>query len=103
HSGAIGRPLVSIVAEADTLITPSANARPYLDAVVAAGAAERYWQFVVADGGHVDNYCAYGYGLVPMFPFAHAAFETLVGIVERGVRPAGAGTARAVARPDEIG
>ncbi len=44
-----------------------------------------------------------GYGLQPQLPFAWAAFEQLVAIVERGARPAGAGTQRAVATPAEIG
>ncbi len=102
HTGAIGKPLVGLVAGADVLIPPAHNARLYLDAVRARGLGSLYRQYVVPDATHVDAFVAFGYGLRPLLPFARAGFEQLVAIVERGFDPGGAGTARVVAEPDEI-
>jgi hypothetical protein len=103
HGGAIGKPLVSVAGDADVFVTPQNNAKPYLDAVVAQGRGANHWQYLVKGGTHVDAFVPLGYGLQPQLPFAWAAFEQLVGIVERGARPAGAGTQRTVTMPAEIG
>jgi hypothetical protein len=102
HTGRIGRPLVGIAGDADVFITPQHHFDPYLAAVVAAGCGDRYWQFEVAGGTHVDAFAGFGWSLQPQMPFAWRAFERLVDIVERGVRPSGAGTKRRVSTPDEI-
>jgi len=102
HTGAIGKPLVSIAGTHDILITPAYNATPYLEAVRARGRDALYWQYLVDGGTHVDTYAAFGYGLQPQLPFAWAAFEQLVAIVERDFRPAGAGVQRTVSAPAEI-
>ncbi len=102
HSGAIGKPLVSIAGTDDILITPALNATPYLEAVRAQGRGAIYWQYLVSGGTHVDPFAAFGYGLQPQLPFAWAAFEQLVAIVESGYLPPGAGTQRAVSTPAEI-
>jgi hypothetical protein len=102
QNGRIGKPLVGIAGDADVFITPQHNFAPYLEAVRAAGCAERYWQYEVAGGTHVDSFAAYGWGLQPQLPFAWRAFELLEGVVERGERPAGAGTKRVVSSPEEI-
>ncbi|MGP6157425.1 MAG: hypothetical protein ACLPYS_07960 [Vulcanimicrobiaceae bacterium] len=102
HSGAIGKPLVSIAGTDDILITPALNATPYLEAVIAQGRGAHFRQYLVNGGTHVDTFAAFGYGLQPQLPFAWAAFEQLVAIVERDFNPAGAGTQRAVDSPSEI-
>lgn len=103
HTGALERPLIGIAGAADVFVTPQKNATGYLEAVRAAGRDDRYWQYLVANGTHVDAYAAYGYGLQPMLPFVWAAFEQLERIVENGEKPAGAGIARDVAAPADIG
>ncbi len=102
HTGAIGKPLVSIAGSHDVLITPAFHATPYLEAVRAQGREAMYWQYLVSGGTHLDTFAAFGYGLQPQLPFAWAAFEQLVAIVEGGFLPSGAGTQRAVRVPAEI-
>lgn len=103
HTGEIGKPLISIAGTADAFITPQNNATPYLQAVLGRGGRNRYWQYLVDGGTHVDTFAPFGYGLQPQLPFAWAAFEQLVAVVERGAHPAGAGTARVVRTPSDIG
>jgi pimeloyl-ACP methyl ester carboxylesterase len=102
QSGRIERPLVSIAGDADVFITPQNNAAPYLAALRANGCADRCWQYLVAGGPHVDSFPAFGWNLQPQLPFAWAAFEQLVRIVELGEQPGGAGAVRPVASPAEI-
>jgi hypothetical protein len=102
HGGALERPLIGLAGDADVFVPPAHNAAPYLAAVRAAGRADRYWQYIVAGGTHVDGYAAFGYGLQPQLPFVWRAFEQLVDIVERDRTPAGAGTARLVRAPSEL-
>ncbi len=102
QTGAIGKPLISIAGASDVFITPRNNAEPYLDAVVAQGCGANYWQYLVQDANHMDAFVRLGYGLQPQLPFAWAAFEQLVGIVEHGARPAGAGTQQTVSAPAQI-
>jgi len=71
-------------------------------AVAAAGRRDRYWPFEVAGGTHVDPFAAFGWGLQAQLPFARRAFDLLVDIVERDVRPGGAGVVRRVTSPDEM-
>jgi hypothetical protein len=102
HSGAIGKPLVSIAGSDDILITPAFNATPYLEAVCAQGRGAMCWQYLIEGGTHLDPFAAFGYGLQPQLPFAWAAFAQLVAIVEGGFQPSGAGTQRTVKTPAEI-
>jgi pimeloyl-ACP methyl ester carboxylesterase len=102
HSGNIGKPLISIAGASDMFITPRNNATPYLDAVKANGKGSMYWQYLVTGGTHVDTFAAFGYGLQPQLPFAWAAFNELVNVVEHGAAPAGAGTQQTVSSPAQI-
>ncbi len=102
HTGALERPLIGIAGDCDVFVTPWHNAAPYLAAVNAAGRGGRYWQYVVAGGTHVDAYAGFGFGLQPQLPFVWRAFERLEDIVERGLVPPGAGTARVVSSPAEL-
>jgi hypothetical protein len=99
HSGALERPLVSIAGTADMFITPAQHAVRYAAAIAAAGRADRHRLVLVEGGTHVDSLVPNGYGLVPMAPFAWAAFELLERTVEAG---ANLGGTLAVARPEEI-
>jgi len=102
HRGTPARPLIGVAGEADVFVTPQHHAAPYLEAVRAAGCAERYAQYVVADATHVDAFAAFGWGLQPLAPFAWAAFDKLVAHVEDGAPLGGAGMARRVREPAEI-
>ena len=102
HSGRIGRPLIGIAGDADVFITPQNNFAPYVEAARVAGCGERYWGYLVPNGTHVDGYAALGWGLAAQLPFVWAGFDRLVGIVERGELPAGAGTVRRVPRPEAL-
>ncbi len=103
HTGSLERPLIGVAGSADVFVTPARNATGYLDAVRAAGRSDRYWQYLVENGTHVDGYATFGYGLRPILPFVWAAFERMEQIVENGDVPAGAGTARTIAEPGDIG
>ena len=83
-------------------ITPERNAAAYLELVRNARRSDRYWQYIVDNGTHVDAFAGFGYGLQPMLPFVWSALERLERIVEHGEAPAGAGTARSIATPAEI-
>lgn len=102
HTGAIGKPLVSIAGSHDILITPALHATPYLEAVRAQGRGLMYWQYLVSGGTHLDSFAAFGYDLQPQLPFAWAAFDQLVAIVEYGLLPPGAGTQTVVSEPTQI-
>ena len=104
HSGNIQKPLVSLAGSADVFVTAQNNAIPYLNAVKAAGKGSQYWQYLVAGGTHVDTFAnpAWGYGLQPQLPFAWAAFNQLVAVVERGFTPPGAGAQQPVSVPTQI-
>jgi hypothetical protein len=102
HTGAVGKPLVSIAGSHDMLITPAFHATPYLEAVRSQGQAAMYWQYIVDGGTHLDTFAEFGYGLQPQLPFAWAAFNQLVAIVEQDFVPPGAGIQRSVSAPGEI-
>ena len=102
HTGAIGKPLISIAGSHDIPITPTFHATPYLEAVRAKGREAMYWQYLVSGGTHLDTFAAFGYDLQPQLPFAWAAFDQLLAIVEDGFLPPSAGTQRAVSAPAEI-
>ena len=102
QTGKIGRPLFGVAGDADVFITPQQNFDPYLEAVREAGRGDAYWQFEVAGGTHVDAFVPLGWNLQAQQPFALRAFDLLVGLVERGERPPGAGTKRRVATPSDM-
>ncbi|GAC1539879.1 MAG: hypothetical protein NVS3B16_01360 [Vulcanimicrobiaceae bacterium] len=97
HSGKIERPLIGIAGDADVFITPGHHFEPYVAAVRAANRADRYWPYLIRGGTHVDGYAAFGWDLQAQLPFVWAAFDRLIGIVERAERPPGAGVVRKVA------
>jgi len=102
HTGRIGKPLVSIAGTSDMFITAANNATPYLAAVNGSGNGGKYWQYLVSGGTHVDTFSPFGYGLQAQLPFAWAAFNQLVAIVEHGFAPPGAGTQQTVTTTTQI-
>ncbi|MGH7727673.1 MAG: hypothetical protein ACREM2_02610 [Vulcanimicrobiaceae bacterium] len=102
HRGHLERPLLGIAGEADPFVAPQHHFAPYLALVRAAGCAQNYRQFLIEGGTHLDSYVAYGYRLQAQLPFAWAAFERLVALVE-GERPlARPGSCTLVRSPAEI-
>jgi alpha-beta hydrolase superfamily lysophospholipase len=101
HSGQIAKPLISIAGTHDTFITPRNNAVAYARAVERAGCSALHELFLVAGGTHIDTFAAFGYGMQPQAPFAWAAFDRLVKIVEGG-RPTGGGAIRTLRTPREV-
>jgi hypothetical protein len=83
-------------------ITAPNNAYPYLEAVRSAGQGAKCWQYLVSGGTHVDTFVPNGYGLRAQLPFAWAAFQQLVSIVERGYGPPGSGSQQSVENPAQI-
>jgi len=102
HSGALERPLIGIAGDADVLVPPQHHAAPYFEAVRRAGQTQRYCQYIVAGGTHVDAYAGFGYDLTPQLPFVWRAFERLVAAVETRESLPGGGTVRVVETPDDI-
>jgi hypothetical protein len=102
HTGRIGKPLIGIAGDADVFITPQHNFDPYRDAVRGADRSERYGQFEIAGGTHVDGYASLGWHLQPQLPFVLRAFEALVAHVEHGAALPAAGEKRRVTTADEI-
>ncbi len=101
HDGALGKPLVSIAGTHDPLVIPAHHAIGYAHVVERAGRSHLHELFLVEGGTHVDAFVPYGYGLRAQTPFAWAAFDRLVEIVERGGRP-GDGRIRTVSSPEQI-
>lgn len=101
HTGNIGKPLVSIAGSLDAFIAPAHHAVGYARAIARAGQAQRHELYLIEGGTHVDTFAAFGYGLQAQAPFAWAAFDRLVRIVEGGGSP-GAGAIRTVRAPHEI-
>jgi hypothetical protein len=102
HDGRIGKPLVGIAGGNDVFITPAHHFAAYRAAVDAACRGDLYAQYLVPAGTHVDAFAAFGYGIEPLLPYAHAAFEQLVAIVERGHVSSARGTTLVVNSPTAI-
>lgn len=100
HEGTIGKPLVSISGTKDPFITPQNNAIAYARLIEDAKHSASHSLFLVEGGTHVDTFAGFGYGIKPQLPFAWAAFERLVRIVEFGA-PAHVPT-RTVHKPSDI-
>ncbi len=100
HTGAIGRPLVSIAGTHDAFTPPENHARPYAAAVKLARRANLHELYLVEGGTHVDAFVPFGYGLRAQLPFAWAAFDRLVTIVEG--RKRANGTTHTVRSPADI-
>ena len=88
--GDIARPLLTIHGTMDTLLPIQRHARPFRDAVVAAGKVELHRLYEVQNGNHIEHYrqsCCNFTQLEFLQPHAHEAFRRLVAWVESGVTP----------------
>ncbi|MBV8601667.1 MAG: hypothetical protein JO359_08925 [Candidatus Eremiobacteraeota bacterium] len=102
HTGKIGKPLITVAGVSDVLVAVTPNATGYLNAVRAAGKSSQYWQYLVQGGTHLDTFTPFYPGMQPILPFAWAAFNQMVSIVEKGFNPQGAGAQQTVSTPSQI-
>lgn len=102
HTGAVGKPLITVAGTHDVLVASAPNATAYLNAVKNAGAGGNYWQYLVQGGNHLDPFAPFYPGMQPILPFAWAAFRQMVAIVETGYKAPGAGTQQTVVNPAQI-
>ena len=96
-TGRIGKPLLSVYGNLDTLLPPDTDFRVYDRLVRRAGSGRLHRGYEVLGGNHVDGlYDTYPDRLRPLQPCAMAAFDQLTAWVERGRRPT---PSRVVTRP----
>jgi predicted esterase len=88
--GNIERPLITIHGTMDALLPIARHARPFRDAVAAAGKAAMHRLYEVQNGNHIERYrqsCCNFTQLEFLQPHAHDAFHRLVAWVESGIAP----------------
>jgi len=88
--GDIRRPLLTIHGTMDTLLPIQRHARPFRDAVLAAGKGDLHRLYEVQNGNHIERYrqsCCNFTQLEFLQPHAHEAFRRLVAWVESGITP----------------
>ena len=88
--GSIGKPLITIHGTMDALLPIKRHARPFRDAVVAAGKAQLHRSYEVQNGNHIERYrqsCCNFTQLEFLQPHAHESFHRLVAWIEKGMVP----------------
>ncbi|MFF4909439.1 tannase/feruloyl esterase family alpha/beta hydrolase [Streptomyces sp. NPDC001260] len=96
-TGRIGKPLITLHGDLDTLLPKAADSDVYARMVGASGRGPLHRYYTIQGGTHVDGlYDTYPDRLRPILPCYRSAFDTLVSWVEKGVRPPADHT---VARP----
>lgn len=88
--GEIRRPLLTLHGTMDTLLPIQRHARPFRDAVLAAGKGDLHRLYEVQNGNHIERYrqsCCNFTQLEFLQPHAHDAFRRLVAWVEGGITP----------------
>jgi hypothetical protein len=88
--GTIDRPLITIHGTMDALLPIKRHARPFRDAVLAAGKADLHRLYEVQNGNHIERYrqsCCNFTQLEFLQPHAHEAFNRLVTWIEKGIAP----------------
>ncbi|ELS51557.1 tannase/feruloyl esterase family alpha/beta hydrolase [Streptomyces viridochromogenes] len=87
-TGRIGRPLITLHGDLDTLLPKAADSDVYARMIDASGRGPRHRYFTIAGGTHVDGlYDIHPDRLRPILPCYRSAFDALVSWVERGTRP----------------
>ena len=87
-TGDIGKPLVTIHGDLDTLLPIGTDSDVYDRLVDAEGAGERHRYYRIEDGTHTDGlYPAFPDRLRPLLPCARTGFDLLTAWVEQGVEP----------------
>ncbi|WP_405662633.1 tannase/feruloyl esterase family alpha/beta hydrolase [Streptomyces sp. NBC_00079] len=96
-TGRIGRPLITLHGDLDTLLPKAADSDVYARMVHASGRGPLHRYYTIQGGTHVDGlYDTYPDRLRPILPCYRSAFDVLVSWVEQGARPPADQT---VARP----
>jgi hypothetical protein len=88
--GDIRKPLITIHGTMDALLPLTRHARPFRNAVVAAGKAPIHRLYEVQNGNHIERYRQSSYNFTQLEflqPHVHDSFRRLVGWVESGVAP----------------
>ena len=88
--GNIGRPLITLQGTMDALLPINRHARPFRNAVVAAGRASQHRLYEVQNGNHIERYrqsCCNFTQLEFLQPHVHDSFQRLVGWIESGIVP----------------
>jgi hypothetical protein len=81
--GRIGKPLITLHGDLDSLLPISTNSTPYADLVNGAGRSHLHRFYVVQGGNHVDQlYDLFPDRLRPIAPCYRAAFQALERWVE---------------------
>ncbi|MFG3367314.1 tannase/feruloyl esterase family alpha/beta hydrolase [Streptomyces sp. NPDC090032] len=87
-SGRIGKPLITLQGDLDTLLPIAADADVYGRMVDDRGRARLHRSYTVQDGTHTDGlYDTYPDRLRPVLPCYRSAFDVLTAWVEDGTRP----------------
>jgi hypothetical protein len=89
-AGGIAKPLITVHGTMDALLPLTRHARPFRDAVVAAGKGDMHRLYEVQNGNHIERYrqgCCNFTQLEFLQPHVHEAFERLVAWVEGGIAP----------------
>ncbi|MFD0313425.1 tannase/feruloyl esterase family alpha/beta hydrolase [Streptomyces flavalbus] len=87
-TGRIGRPMITLHGDLDTLLPQAADSDVYARMVDASGRGTLHRYYTVQGGTHVDGlYDTYPDRLRPILPCYRSALDALVAWVERGVRP----------------
>ncbi|MEU5216770.1 tannase/feruloyl esterase family alpha/beta hydrolase [Streptomyces sp. NPDC020807] len=98
-TGRIGKPLITLHGDLDTLLPISTDSDVYARMIDARGRGGLHRYYTVQDGTHTDGlYDSYPDELRPILPCYRSAFDALTGWVEDGTRPP---ADRTVARPAE--
>ncbi|MFD7439120.1 tannase/feruloyl esterase family alpha/beta hydrolase [Streptomyces sp. NPDC059861] len=87
-TGRIGKPLITLHGDMDTLLPKAADSDVYARMVDGRGRGPLHRYYTVQGGTHVDGlYDTYPDRLRPILPCYRSAFDALVAWVERGTRP----------------
>ncbi|WAZ19935.1 tannase/feruloyl esterase family alpha/beta hydrolase [Streptomyces cinnabarinus] len=96
-TGRIGKPLITLHGDLDTLLPKAADSDVYERMVGTAGRGALHRYYTIEGGTHVDGlYDSHPDRLRPILPCYRSAFDALVSWVDGGVRPP---ADRAVERP----
>ena len=88
--GDIRKPLITLQGTMDALLPINRHARPFRNAVVAAGRASQHRLYEVQNGNHIERYrqsCCNFTQLEFLQPHVHDSFRRLVGWIESGIVP----------------
>lgn len=88
--GNLGRPLITVHGTMDALLSLTRHARPFREAVLAAGKGDIHRLYEVQNGNHIERYrqgCCNFTQLEFLQPHVHDSFHRLVAWIEKGIAP----------------